>query len=319
MDNLTTTTQVDPAVGVFYDRVLLSRATPALVHDRFAQKKSIKGKSGTTIKFRRYASLAVAKTPLVEGVTPPGKQLSKTDLTAQASQYGDFVHITDVVDLTVEDPVLTEAAILLGEQMGETLDELTRDILAACASSTNAANGGNGKTPTEFSKEDIDLVVDILLGNNAKFISDQYIKAGTGQGTQPVRAAYFGIFDTDCRATLEACPNFLPVHKYPNPAAAQKDEWGATDNVRWLMTSKGYYTAGTPDIYFNMIFGKEAYGVVDIEGGNAQNIVKPFGSGGTSDPLNQRATSGWKCWWVARILNDNFMHILKTTKDLPVS
>jgi len=36
---------------------------------------------------------------------------------------------------------------------------------------------------------------------------------------------------------------------------------------------------------------------------------------GTSDPLNQRATSGWKSMFVSRILNDNFMHILVVTRS----
>lgn len=317
--NLTTTTQVDPAVGIFYDRVLLKRAVPALVHDRFAQKKGIKSKSGTTIKFRRYNSLTVAKTPLQEGVTPPGQQLSKTDLTAQVSQYGDFVHVTDVVDLTVEDAVLTETAILLGEQMGETLDEITRDILAACASVTNASGGFNGDTPTEITQDDVDAVVDTLLGGNAKFISN-IIKAGTGVGTAPVRAAYWGIFDTDIRRDVEDCEDWLGAHQYPNQSDIQADEWGSTGNVRWLMTTKGYYTDDTSnlgaDTYYLPIFGKDAYGTIKLDGGTVQNIVKEFGSGGTSDPLNQRATSGWKAWWVARILNDAFMHILKVTKNV---
>ena len=81
-DNLTTTTQVDPAVATFYDRVLLKRAQPYLVFDKFAQVRDIPGKSGNTVKFRRYSALTVATTPLTEGIAPPGQQLAKTDLTA---------------------------------------------------------------------------------------------------------------------------------------------------------------------------------------------------------------------------------------------
>jgi N4-gp56 family major capsid protein len=38
-----------------------------------------------------------------------------------------------------------------------------------------------------------------------------------------------------------------------------------------------------------------------------KNIVKPLGSAGTADPLEQRATSGWKATFVAKILNDAFL------------
>ncbi|HPL68299.1 MAG TPA: N4-gp56 family major capsid protein [Smithellaceae bacterium] len=89
--NITTTTQVDPGVAVYYDRILLKRALPALVHDRFAQKRPIPAKGGTTIKFRRYNSLTAATTPIADGVTPPGQQMSKTDLQATVSQYGSFI------------------------------------------------------------------------------------------------------------------------------------------------------------------------------------------------------------------------------------
>lgn len=311
-DNLTTTTQVDPAVAVFYDRILLKRGLPYLVHNRFAQTRSLASKSGNQMKFRRYSALAVAKTPLAEGVTPPGQQLSKTDLTAQLSQYGDYVHITDLVDLTVEDKVLTEAAELLGEQFGETIDELTRDILSACASATNASKGNNGQTPTEITKQDIGIVVKTLLNNKAKMIT-RVISASTGVGTVPVRPAYWGIIHTECIDDLEAVSGFVGVEKYPNQKDVQDYEWGSTGNVRWVVSQKAMKTTESPAQYHCFIIGQDAYGAIDLKGGTVKSIVKAFGSGGTSDPLNQRATSGWKTLYIARILNDNFMNNLEIT------
>mgnify|MGYP005844291319 CR=1 FL=1 len=312
MANMTTTTEVDPAVAILYDRILLKRGLPFLVHNRFAQTRSLASKSGNTMKFRRYSSLAVAKTPLAEGVTPPGQQLSKTDLTAQISEYGDYIHITDVVDLTVEDKYLTEASELQGEQFGETIDELTRDILAATASATNASKGTNGNIPTEITKADINNVVKILLGNKAKMIT-RVVSASTAVGTVPVRPAYWGIIHTDCIDDLEAVSGFIGTEKYPNQKDVQEYEWGSTGNVRWVVSQKAVKTSDTPPKYYCFIFGQDAYGTVDLKGGTVKSIVKAFGSGGTSDPLNQRATCGWKTFYVCRILNDNFMHNLKIT------
>lgn len=310
-DTLTTTTQVDPAIAVFYDRALLRAAEPHLVHELFAQKRPIPKKNGDIIKFRRYANLTPATTPLTEGQTPPGQALSKTDLTAQISWYGDYVHVTDVVDLTVEDMELTIAAQKLGFQMSQTRDQIVRDILAACASATDASGGDNGGAPTELSKSDIKAVVMTLLGNNAEMFTPM-IKAGSGVGTQPVRAAFWGIAHTSVLDDLEDVSGFQSVAEYPNQTGVLTAEWGSTDNVRWVQTSVGYST-GTPTQYSLPIIGKEAYGVTELTGSAVKNIVKPFGSGGTSDPLNQRATSGWKMAFVARILNDEFMHILKVT------
>ena len=180
-DALTTTVEVDPAINIVYQRTLLQPATPKYVHNKFAQKFNIARKSGNTMKFRRYARYSAATTPLTEGVTPNGHKQSKVDLLAQVSQYGDFATITDVVDLTVQDPNITIEVTRQNDQMMNTLDQLTRDVLAASASSTACSNGSNGNTPTELNKTDIDAVRSTLRGNNADYMT-QLVKAGTGQG-----------------------------------------------------------------------------------------------------------------------------------------
>ena len=85
----TTRTQIPAEVNNFYDRTLLERAKALMVHTRWAQVRDIPRNAGTsTIKFRRYANLAAATTPLQEGVTPVGSQLSSTEITAVVKQYG---------------------------------------------------------------------------------------------------------------------------------------------------------------------------------------------------------------------------------------
>jgi len=306
-DNLTTTTQVDPGLEVFYDRTLLETAYPNYVHAKFAQRRNLNRKSGKTIKFRRYSRLSTVPAPLTQGITPTGSQLAKTDLLATCEQYGDFVHITDVVDLTVEDALLTEAVEKLSDQMHATIDELVRDYMCASASSTTCSNGD--PTATYLNDTDIDSVVQTLLGGNAKFITS-LIKPGVGQGTSPVRAAFWGIVDSDLIDDLEAVTGFKPTSDYPTQQTVDPAEWGAVKNVRFLWTTEGYVSGAN---YYVPIIAQNAYGIVNIEGGNAKSIIKAFGSGGTSDPLNQRATAGWKMMQACRILNDAFLHCLVCT------
>ncbi len=47
-------------------------------------------------------------------------------------------------------------------------------------------------------------------------------------------------------------------------------------------------------IYCTMLLAKGAYSTTSIKGLGLQHIFKQLGSAGTSDPLNQRATIGWK-------------------------
>ncbi len=62
-------------------------------------------------------------------------------------------------------------------------------------------------------------------------------------------------------------------------------------------------------VHATLVFGKDAYGVVDVDGkGAVQLIVKPHGSGGTADPLDQRATVGAKVTaYAAVVLNDEWL------------
>jgi N4-gp56 family major capsid protein len=297
-DNLTTTTQVDPGVQVFYDRVLLKRAQPYLIHEKAAQTRNMNKKSGDQIKFRRYASLTPATTPLTEGVTPPGQQAAKTDLTAQVKQYGDYLHVSDWVDLTNQDSTLTEFAEILGEQMGKTRDALCRDILAATASAINVSGALN--------TSDLDTAIKTLVNNDAQFVTSM-IRPGSGEASVPVSAAFWAMSHSELLDDWKGLTGWIPVRKYAKMDDVQEAEWGAYEQCRVMMSSQGFKDTSLTHYYKIPIVGKNAYGVTEIEGGSAKNIVKPFGSGGTEDPLNQRATSGWKMTYVARILNDNFM------------
>jgi len=297
-----------------YDRLLLMRARPYLIHTLFAQRRNINRKSGNTIKFRRYSALSVATTPLGEGSPPSGSQLSKTDLTATASQYGDFVEVSDVVDLLVEDAVITEAVELLGQQFGETVDAIVRDTLSSVASATNASGGTNGNTPTEITKSDIDGVVKTMMGNDAKFISEIIDgKSEAAFGTAPIAPAYFALADADISDDISDVANFVSVEEYGMKQPVLEAEWGASGRVRFLLSSAGKATSESPTQYHVFIVGQNAYGMTEIEGGTAKVIVKAFGSGGTSDPLDQKSSIGWKTFLVSRVLNDNFMQNLEVT------
>jgi len=61
------------------------------------------------------------------------------------------------------------------------------------------------------------------------------------------------------------------------------------------------------DVYSTLILADNAYGTTEISGGGLQHIVKQLGSAGTADPLNQRATAGWKATKVTKRLVEEYM------------
>ena len=270
----------------FYDRTLLKRLLPELVFARYGQKKPIPKNSGKTINFRRFTPLDPATTPLEEGVTPEGSRLNIDEVEATLSQYGDFVEISDVLDMTGIDPVATETSELLGEQAGGTIDTVVRDIVC---SGTNVQYAGGGESATgKISSDEIKKAARTLKKANAPTIDGSYI----------------GIIDPDISYDIQNDPLWQDVSKYSGGTKIMDGEIGKLGGVRFIETTE---TLVKEDgVHCAMILGKDAYGVVDLKGSAKKPsiIIKPFGSSGTEDPLNQRQTQGWKAMFTAVRLNE---------------
>lgn len=313
----TTRTEIPIEVNNFYDRALLERAVPAFVHNRFCQVRDIPANSGTNvIKFRRYGSLTAQTTALSEGVTPSGTQLSVTDVTATVLYYGDYVTLTDQLILETYDPILTETAEILGEQAGDSLDQLCRDVMAAGTTiqyASTASSDGTITAAMKLTRDEVKQAVRTLRGNNAKPITSM-IDPSTGYNTVPIGKSYVGIVSEDTAYDLDDATGWIPVEKYPSKAGVMPDEIGALGNVRFIMSTNAYQlptaNANSGPVHYTIILGQNAVAQTRISGAALQNIVKPLGSAGTADPLNQRATSGWKAAYIAKILNQNFMVVI---------
>ena len=298
---LNTNVTTDPGLSVenktFYDMTLIQEASPNLIHDQFGQKRPIPKNGGKKIEFRKYASLPKALTPLTEGVTPDGKKLNVSKVEAEVNQYGDYVALSDVLDLTAIDNNVLEATKAVGKQAGLTLDTITRNVLQ---SGTNvfycppvAADGTVGAQPEDRSAltKDCKLTVDVvkkvvalLKAANAPKISGNYVCI-----LHPY-AAY----------DLMADPHWEDMHKYCKPEEMYEGELGRIAGVRFVESSEAAIYTGAendcPDglaVFAPLFLAEGAYGVTEITGGGLQTIIKQLGSAGTADPLDQRSTVGY--------------------------
>lgn len=276
----------------FYDRTLLDRLLPKLTFLQYGQKKPLGKNEGDTINFRRFNSLAVATTPLTEGTVPGGNSLSVTAVTATVSQYGDFVTISDKLDMLGIDPVITETTQLLGEQAGNTLDTITRDVIVA-GTTVQYANGKASRVLT--------AQTDVCNGTEIK----KAVRTLRRNNASPVDGkSFIGIVGPDVEYDLMADTMWQDVSKYSAAEQIFDGELGKLYGVKFIRTSNAKKFAGAgatgADIFVTMILGQGAYGIVDVAGGvKPQIIVKEHGSSGTADPLNMIASVGWKAMMVA--------------------
>ncbi len=292
---VTTQTSLAPTMQTYYDKKLLARLLAMLVHLKWAQKKPIPKNGGKTINMRRFSPLAHATTPLVEGVTPAGNNLAITEIEATLAQYGDFIEISDVLDLTAIDPVLDETADLLGEQAAQTLDVITRDILAA-GTTVQYANGKLSRATIAAT----DVLTVLEIRKAVRTLKRNNVKTVDGKN-------YVAIVEPGATFDLQSDPKWEEPAKYAGSGQIFDGEVGRLYGVRFVETSYAKIFAGAgasgADVLATLVIGKDAYGMSDINSSGAvKNIIKAFGSGGTSDPLDQRATSGWKVLFTVKIL-----------------
>ncbi|MBQ8603901.1 MAG: N4-gp56 family major capsid protein [Oscillospiraceae bacterium] len=306
--NVTTQTgegqDLSPEMKTFYSKYLIDTAEPKLVHDQFAQKHDIPKNGGKTIEFRKYDSLPKATTPLVEGVTPDGRKLSVTKIEATVDQFGDYITLSDMLILTAIDNNLVQATKLLGSQSGRTLDTITREVI-------------NGGTNVQYANGEVTsreaLTVDHKLTVAAIKRAVRFLKA---QNAETIDGDYVAIIHPDTEYDIMNDDEWMYANMYAGSTRLFEGEIGKIAGVRFVSTTEAKIfpaaTSSGKDVYSTLVLGDNAYGTTGVEGGGLQHIVKQLGSGGTADPLNQRATVGWKAVKTAVRLVEPYMVRIET-------
>ena len=296
----TTAEGLSAEMKTFYDMTLIDEASANLVHDQFGQKRSVPANGGKVIEFRKFAALDKALTPLTEGVTPAGQRMEVSTVTAELSQYGDYITQTDMLELTALDNTILEATKLLGRQAGLTLDTVVRNILHSGTNVTYCPKVENGVETPITSRAD--------LGENCQLTVDvvhQVVAKLRAQNAPTIGGKYVAIVHPYVAYDLMRDPEWIASHQYADPKAIFEGEIGELGGVRFVQTTEAKVYEG--GIFGSLFLGDGAYGVSELAGGGLQTIVKQKGSAGAADPLDQRSSVGWKAVKTAQILIPAYM------------
>jgi N4-gp56 family major capsid protein len=298
----TTTSSLSGLMATFYSKDFLARFNRMKVYDIGAQKRAIPRAEGKTVFFNRFTELASATTPLTESTNPSATALSTTIVSATVAEYGAFGKVSSLYDLTNIDEGLREHVAVFAEQGARTIDDLIKAALTA-GGTTQLAGGKSNITDIATSDvltgAEIRKAVKTLKKNGARTFEDGYFKS-----VVPVSAVY------DLRGNSE----WLDAHRYTDAAMIMNGEVGRLHGVTFYETNNEVSASSTVTVYTTFVFGKDAYGVIDISSGaNVEIIAKKSGSQDTSNPLNMLMTIGWKVnAFVAKVLNANWIIELKT-------
>ena len=240
-DSVQTTgaTGLSAEMKTFYDMALIDEAQANLVHDQFGQKRPIPANGGKIIEFRKFAPLAKATTPLTEGVTPDGKQLSVSTVSAAVSQYGDYITQSDMLELTALDNTILESTKLLGRQAGATLDTVVRNVMHSGTNVMYAEKSTASGTEEVKKREALDksckITVELIQRAVAKL---------RAQNAPPINGKYVGIIHPYVAYDLMRDSEWIDAHKYAQPENLYEGEIGEIAGVRFVQTTEAKIYCG---------------------------------------------------------------------------
>lgn len=286
--NVTTQSSMSPTMKTFYDTTLLENARETMVFTQFGEKQPMKGNK---VEWRKFNTFGKALTPLQEGVIPTGQTFGMTNLEAETTQHGDFVAVTDRLELESYDDVIFGATEEMGAAEGETYDTLTRNILVA---GNSVAYCPDGETEVK-SRAGITA--------NCKLTPDMVKKAATWlikNKAPKINGSYVAIIHPSVAEDLRG-KEWEEYQKYTNSTPIFKGEIGELHGVRFVVSNNAkVWKEGDVAVYATLFLGAKAFGILDPQGEGMEMIVKTKEQIG--GPLNQFSTIGYKFCHGAKIL-----------------
>lgn len=273
--------------------------------------------------------------------------VSNTDITATVAKYANTTIFTEEVAAFSVKQQLAEHYDALGRAAGRSLNMLARDTVDDNATVVYAGGVASaGAIVSRITLNSIDNVTNTLSRNNAIPFTAM-VSADNAQGTTPVLPSFWGFCHHDVAYDIKNLSGFIPVTAYAGKTNIAEGEFGmiqsagcgvrfvqSTDatidaNAGGSVTGTGLRSTGGSviDVYTVAIYGQDALGSVGLgkqyrdktftaQGVDSlpdaiEIIDKGFGSGGTSDPLNEIKTVSYKFWFAGAVLNSNWCRVIK--------
>lgn len=297
--------QISAENAEFYQKVMLERYLENIEYSKWGKTKNIPKNSGATTSFRRLElpTTLPSTYSITEGTTPDGINLTVNKVSATVAQHGAWTKITDYLDMTGLDPLITETAEMFGEHAARVNDNVVKEVLEA---GTNVvyANGKVSRVTVaagdNISYADILKIYETLRTNRAP-----KIKLPNGM------MGYVILMHPAVMTFVKQLNEWIEANKFQTPENIKAGIVGELGGLHFIETSEATIAAGAGaagiDVYLSVAIGNEAYGMPDIGGSMKPDIIvkSPEGNNSdTSNPLNLYGTVAWKSLFTALRLNE---------------
>lgn len=265
---ITNINNMAPELPLQFSEDLLSTPMFNLIHSFGADLHYAEAHIGRTTRMSRYERLSTSGGQLDgSGIDPSPEIIVRTDIDVDMEIYAKTVVINEQVSLYENDKVLTKFTALLGQWLREKEDLLMRDLLSSSVSYLNAVGGVNGQQPSEISRNDINNIERILLGNDARTMLE-VIEADLKFATSPTRDAFIALASTDITPDLQNVQGVVLKNAYPHQEGLRPEEYCSVSRFRFFVSSKAAKIPGISQpsgqtVYTIPMYGLESFAKVD--------------------------------------------------------
>ena len=295
----TDTNSLAGELKTFYDTELLENARIEMFYAQFGKKQTLPAKHGNTVEWRKWNTFAKAD-KLEAGDIPTGQKLGMSSKTGSNAQYGTYAAITDTLELRAYDDTILGATEEMGASAAETQETLIRDALLVNTNVLYCDNitletGAVAGTPTAPNAMEASATVMSLL--TPKMVAKAVTKMKKDR-VPTINGKYYAVIHPSVAHDLRNSEEWMEVHKYSATGEIFNGEIGELHNCRFIenvfapVLDGEYANKAGSKTYATYFFGKDAFGIIDPEGGALQMIVKSKEQAG--GPLNQFSTVGYK-------------------------
>lgn len=295
------TTGLTQEMSTYYEKVFLARAEYEYVHKEGGQMRSQPKNEGKVVNFTRHTPLATATTALTEGTNPAEVALTATTVAATLAEYGTTVKISRFLSLTSIDANNKEKIEVVGQNMGETLDELTRNELFTGATVQLAGSKAaltDVAASNTISAAELRKAIRTLENNKARRI----------QG----RASWIGKVGPYTKYDLMGDSTWVNAATYSNVDNLYKGEIGELYGIRFLSSPNQKTESSTVTVYSNFVHGSDAFGCIDLEGDKPQLFIIPHTNIDSGNTAGRFSTVAWAATYVTKTLNANWLVNIKS-------
>ena len=236
--NVTTQDSMSATMKTFYVKYLLQNVREQVVFSQFGKRTPI---HGNTAEWRKWNTFDKALTPLQEAVIPTGKTFGMTAKTASITQHGDYVCISDRLQLESYDPVIAGATEEMAAAKSATYDTLTRNIITAGTAVYYAPKHSGGSEVEVKHRYEIDPTA--ILTSEVVNRAATWLKKNKAP---KINGDYVAIIHPSQAYDLRESKGWLDAHIYSDVQPLYNGEIGKLHGVRFIESTEVKVYRGAP-------------------------------------------------------------------------